>query len=381
MRILCVGGGPAGLYFALLHKKAHPLDQVVVVEQNRADATYGWGVVFSDKALTFLQDGDARFMADLIGRLESWDDLTVVHRGDAIPLDGHGFTAIARLELLRLLQRHCAAAAVDMRFETRLERVAPGDYDLVVASDGINSSVRTQFARHFEPRSTILGNKYIWYGTERVFDTLSLIFREFEGGFYVAHTYRFSTRASTFIVECDLGTWHRAGFGTMSDEQSRAYCARVFADDLKGHELRSNQSAWRSFNVLSNQRWSHGNVVLVGDALRSVHFSIGSGTRLALEDAIALHGAVEATGAAVDALETFERMRRPIVEKIGAAAARSYEWYERFYERMTLPPLEFAMSYATRSGRISRAQLEQVSPRFLSRYDRWAASPAPSDAD
>jgi 2-polyprenyl-6-methoxyphenol hydroxylase-like FAD-dependent oxidoreductase len=337
-------------------------------------------VVFSDKALTFLQGGDARFMDDLIGRLESWDDLTVVHRGDAVPLDGHGFTAIARLELLRLLQQHCAAAAVDMRFETRMERVAPDDYDLVVASDGINSSVRTQFAQHFEPRSTLLGNKYIWYGTPRVFDTLSLIFREFDGGFYVAHTYRFSTRASTFIVECDPGTWHRAGFKTMSDEHSRAYCARIFADDLKGHELRSNRSAWTSFNVLSNQRWSYGNVVLVGDALRSVHFSIGSGTRLALEDAIALHRAVEATGTPRGAFETFETTRRPIVEKITAAAARSYEWYEHFHERMTLPPLELAMSYATRSGRISRAQLEQVSPRFLSRYDRWAADRAPSES-
>jgi anthraniloyl-CoA monooxygenase len=381
VRILCVGGGPAGLYFALLRKKAHPLDHVIVVEQNKADATYGWGVVFSDKALTFLQDGDTRFMADLIGRLESWDDLTVVHRGDAIPLDGHGFSAIARLELLRLLQQHCAAAAVDMRFETRMERVAPDDYDLVVASDGINSSVRAQFAQHFRPRSRILGNKYIWYGTHRVFDTLSLIFREFEGGFYVAHTYRFSAGASTFVVECDAGTWHRAGFRAMSDEQTRAYCARIFADDLKGHELRSNKSAWASFNLLSNEHWSHDNVVLVGDALRSVHFSIGSGTRLALEDAIALHRALEATGTAGVALETFERVRRPIVEKIAAAAARSSEWYEQFHERMTLPPLEFAMSYATRSGRITRAQLEQVSPRFLARYDHWAADAAASESN
>jgi len=376
LRILCVGGGPAGLYFALLHKKVHPRHHVTVVEQNRADATYGWGVVFSDRALTFLREGDAQFMADLTGRLESWDDLTVVHRDEAMPIDGHGFTAIARIELLRLLQRHCAAAGVEMRFETRVERIDPSEYDLVVASDGVHSSVREQFAQQFESRSTFLRNKYVWYGTHRVFKTLSLIFREFEGGYYVAHTYRFSPQVSTFIVECDAGTWARGGFGAMSDGQSRAYCERIFAADLQGQALLSNKSTWTTFNVLSNQRWSHRNVVLIGDALHSVHFSIGSGTRLALEDAIALHRAVESTRAVASALEAFETARRPIVEKILAAAEQSYEWYERFHERMTLLPLEFAMSYATRSGRMSRAQLGQISPRFLARYDRWVADAA-----
>ena len=226
-------------------------------------------------------------------RLESWDDLTVVHRDDAISLDGHGFTAIARLELLRLLQRHCAQAGVDMRFETRLERVTPDDYDLVVGSDGVHSRVRDQFAAHFEPASRLLTNKYLWYGTHRVFDTLSLIFREFDGGFFVAHAYRFSPEASTFLVECDAGTWNRAGFSAMNDEESRAYCSRIFARDLQGHQLLSNKSVWTSFTVSSNARWSHRNVVLVGDALRTVHFSIGSGTRLALEDAIALHRAIQ----------------------------------------------------------------------------------------
>ena len=364
------------MYFALLHKKVHPRDHVTVVEQNRADATFGWGVVFSDKALTFLREGDAQFMADLTSRLESWDDLTVVHRDEAMPLDGHGFTAIARIELLRLLQRHCAAAGVEMRFETRVERIDPDEYDLVVASDGVHSSVREQFARQFEPRSTFLRNKYVWYGTHRVFETLSLIFREFEGGYYVAHTYRFSPHASTFIVECDAGTWARGGFGGMSDGESRTHCERIFAADLQGQPLLSNKSVWASFNVLSNQRWSHRNVVLVGDALRSVHFSIGSGTRLALEDAIALHQAVESTGSLASALEAFETARRPIVEKIMAAAEQSYGWYERFHERMTLAPIEFAMSYATRSGRMSRAQLGQISPRFLARYDRWVADAA-----
>ena len=349
-----------------------------MVEQNRADATYGWGVVFSDKALTFLEGGDARFMADLRDRLERWDALTVVHRDDAISIDGHGFTAIARLELLQLLQRHCAAAAVEMRFETRLEHVSLDDYDIVVGSDGVHSRVRDQFAPHFEAASRLLSNKYVWYGTDRVFDTLSLIFREFDGGFYVAHAYRFNPRASTFLVECDVGTWNRAGFSTMNDEESRAYCARVFARDLQGHQLMSNKSGWTSFTVSSNARWSHRNAVLVGDALRSVHFSIGSGTRLALEDAIALHRAIQSTGTVRRALDAFEAARRPIVEKIIEAAGRSAEWYERFHERMTMAPHEFAMSYATRSGRVSRGQIEQTSPRFVALYNRRSADQASS---
>jgi len=370
VRVLCVGGGPAGLYFALLHKTARPADHVVVVEQNRADATYGWGVVFSDKALAFLEGGNAKFLADLTNRLESWDDLTVVHRDEPIALDGHGFTAIARLELLQLLQRHCAAAGVEMRFETRLERVVPDDYDLVVGSDGVHSRLRDQFAPHFEPTTRLLTNKYIWYGTSRVFATLSLIFRQFDGGFYVAHTYRFSPHASTFLVECDAGTWDRAGFSTMTDEASRAYCARIFAHDLHGHALVSNKSAWTRFAVSSNAHWSHRNLVLLGDALRTVHFSIGSGTRLALEDALALHRAIQSTDTVSQALDAFEAARRPIVDKLIEAAARSYEWYERFHEHMTLAPHEFAMSYATRSGRVSRGQLERTSPRFVALYDR-----------
>ena len=263
-----------------------------------------------------------------------------------------------------------------MRFETRIDRVTVDDYDLVVGSDGAHSRVRDQFAQHFEPTSRLLSNKYVWYGTSRVFDALSLIFREFDGGFYVAHTYRFSPAASTFLVECDAGSWNRAGFATMNDEECRAYCAHIFARDLQGHQLKSNKSAWTSFTVSSNARWSHRNVVLVGDALRTVHFSIGSGTRLALEDAIALHRAIQSTSSASQALDAFETARRPIVDKIVEAAARSYEWYERFPEHMIVAPHEFVMSYATRSGRVTRGQLERTSPRFLALYDRWIADSA-----
>ncbi len=369
VNILCVGGGPAGLHFALLHKKAHPDHRVIVIEQNPPNATYGWGVVFSDKALSFLSGGDAPFMADLLARLESWDDLTVVHQDVVVPIDGYGFSSLARLDLLQLLHAHCERAGVDLRFGTRLESVVPSDYDLVVAADGVNSVTREQFAEHFEPASTLLTNKYIWYGTTRVFDTLSLIFREFQGNYFVAHTYRFSSEASTFIVECEAAVWEAAGFSEMGDAECRAYCERIFAADLCGHRLLSNRSLWSHFRVVVNGHWRYRNVVLLGDALRSVHFSIGSGTRLALEDAIALHQAVEATRSVPEALEAFERGRRPIVDKILRAAANSYEWYERFGERMALAPLEFAMNYVTRSGRVNRDVLAQTSPKFLARYE------------
>jgi anthraniloyl-CoA monooxygenase len=258
-----------------------------------------------------------------------------------------------------------------MRFATRLDRIAPADYELVVASDGVHSAVREQFAEHFRPAFHTLRNRYVWYGTPQVFPTLSLMFREHDGGSFVAHAYRFSPTASTFIVECDAETWTRAGLASMSDMESRAFCERVFAAELDEHPLLSNRSAWTSFRILSNAQWRHRNLVLIGDALRTVHFSIGSGTRLAFEDAIALHAAIERTPTIDEALDAFEAARRPIVEKMTTAAANSYEWYEHFNDHMKLSPLEFAMSYVTRSGRVSRADLEKTSPQFLARYDAW----------
>src|ERR671939_681466 len=308
MRIGIVGGGPAGLYFALLMKRQNPAHAIRVVEQNPADATFGFGVVFSDRALGFLQEADPESYQDLRRRLQAWDDQAIVHRDQEVRIDGLGFSGIARLELLRILQAHCRRRGVDLRFSTRLTDLdAFADCDLGFGADGVKSVVREVYREQFQPTVQVLSNKYVWYGTEQPFDCLTLTFRENDDGAFVAHHYRYSQTRSTFIVECDAATWERAGFGGMSEDQSRRYCERVFAKDLGGHPLLTNKSVWINFRAVTSQNWSYRNVVLLGDALRTVHFSVGSGTRMALQDAIALHQAFIKHGEDVPAaLREFE---------------------------------------------------------------------------
>jgi 2-polyprenyl-6-methoxyphenol hydroxylase-like FAD-dependent oxidoreductase len=284
-----------------------------------------------------------------------------------VDIDGNGYSAIGRLELLRLLQGLCAGGGVEVRYETRLESPPPAD--LVVGADGLNSVVRQ--GKGFEPRIELLGNRFVWYGTAQRFECLTLTFRESEHGAFVAHHYRYSPQMSTFLVECDAATWQRAGLDRMGDAESRAYCERVFGPDLDGRPLVSNKSLWRQFPLLSNPRWSAGNAVLIGDALRSMHFSIGSGTRLALEDAIALDRAFGEAGEDVAAaLAAFERERRPVVEKLYAAASASSYWYERFPERMQrFDALGLAYDYMMRSGRMSAERLRAAAPRFMAEVD------------
>jgi anthraniloyl-CoA monooxygenase len=377
VKIGIVGGGPAGLYFALLMKKRDPSHDITVVEQNPAGATYGWGVVFSERALSFLEDGDAESYADIAARLETWRDQAIVHRGQRVRIDGFGFSGIARLELLRILQEHCRRRGVALRFETRLTDLAPlADCDLVVGADGANSVVRRLCAAHFQPAADVLSNKYVWYGTRRAFDALTLTFRENEDGAFVAHHYRYGEAASTFIVECDAATWANAGFESMSEDESRRYCERVFEEDLGGHPLLTNRSPWLNFRAITNRRWRHENVVLIGDALRTVHFSIGSGTRLALEDAIALYRAFDTNEDLQAALRSFEATRRPGVERFLRIAAQSFEWYERFREKLHLDPLPFAYDYMMRSGTLDHEDLRQRSPRFVAAYEQHLASEA-----
>lgn len=374
MKIGILGGGPAGLYFALLMKKSDPAHDVTVVEQNPAGATYGWGVVFSERALSFLKDSDRAFHADIEAEMQTWDDQTIVHKGEKVRIDGSSYAGIARLTLLRTLQEHCRRHGVEMHFDARLPDVSLyADCDLIVGADGVNSVARQQFAEHFRPTTGLLSNKYIWYGTHQLFDTLALIFRSYRGGSFVAHCYPYSKTTSTFIVECDAQTWIRAGFEYMSDQESRDYCESVFEDDLEGHELLSNKSTWINFKVVTNQQWSHRNIVLLGDALRSVHFSIGSGTRMALEDAIALQRACLETGDVPAALEAFERAHRPGVDKLLSVAEHSYTWYETFHKKMELDPLPFAYSYMRRSGRIDHQTLLRKAPRFTSSYEAYMA--------
>ena len=363
MRILVAGAGPAGLYFSYLAKRQHPGWQIDVVEQNRADSTFGFGVVFSDRALEFLREDDAATYDLITPQMETWTDLTVVHRGMPVVIDGIGFAAIGRLKLLQLLQRQAASVGVVARFETVLGSPGHG-YDLVVAADGVNSTVRQW--HDFGTTTSRLQNRFAWYGTTKIFDTLTQTFVTNEHGTFNAHHYRHSPQMSTFVVECDAATWERAGFSAMNEAATLAYCEKVFAPTLGGQRLVSNKSVWRNFPNLRNRRWFAGNTVLIGDALRTAHFSIGSGTRLAMEDAIALVKALrERPGDIPGALAAYEAARRPIVEKLVAAADASGAWYERFPEHMKLAPREFAWSYIQRSGRIDPARLRKISPRFV----------------
>jgi anthraniloyl-CoA monooxygenase len=375
MNIGIVGGGPAGLYFALLMKKLDASHHISVVEQNPASATYGWGVVFSDRALSFLKESDPESYADIEAVLKTWDDQTIVHQGQAVRIDGSGYSGIARLSLLRILQKHCQRQGVEMHFTTRPSDASSfAGYDLIVGADGVNSVVRQQYAEQFRPGMSLLSNRYIWYGTHQLFETLSLIFRSYQGGAFVAHCYPYSTDTSTFIVECDASTWERAGFAHMSEQESIDYCQRVFAEDLAGHALLPNKPAWINFRVVTNQRWSYQNVILLGDALRTVHFSIGSGTRMALEDAITLARAFALTGDVRAAFQTFEDIRRPGMERLLDIARQSYTWYETFHEKMDLDALPLAYSYMTRSGRLDAQALREKAPRFMAAYEAYLAA-------
>ena len=364
MRILVAGAGPAGLYFAYRAKRAHPEWHIELVEQNPADSTFGFGVVFSDRALEFLRGDDPQTYELVTPAMEVWNDLTVVHRGTPVVVDGIGFAAIGRLRFLQLLQRQLAGVGVVPRFKKILASATQlHGYDLVVAADGANSAVRRM--ADFGTMVTPLANKFAWYGTSQPFATLTQTFVQNEHGTFNAHHYRHARDMSTFVFECDAVTWRRAGFASMGESETLQLCERIFAETLQGHRLVSNNSVWRNFPNVRNRRWSVGHIVLIGDALRTAHFSIGSGTRLAMEDAIALAKALDEHSAVPQALAAFEAARRPIVEKLVAAADASAAWYERFPGHMRLGPREFAWSYIQRSGRVDPERLRRSSPKFV----------------
>ena len=379
LRIGIVGAGPAGLLFALLAKRRRPDDEIVIVEQNPPDATFGFGVVFSQGALGFLERDEPEIHRALAGEMESWAVQKIVHRDEPVAIDGNGFSAVARLTLIGLLQRLAQERGVRMEFGHALESLTAFEgFDLVVGADGVNSVVRRLHSESFEPRIEHLTNKFAWYGTEQAFECLTLTFRTSQHGAFVAHHYRYSPGMSTFIVECDAATWYRAGLDRMTGDESRAYCERVFAPDLGGHRLLSNRSIWRNFPLLYCRNWTVDKVVLIGDALRTGHFSIGSGTRLAFEDAIALERALATAGDdPAEALELFEHERRPVVDKLVSAANKSSFWYERFADKLRLEPWELAYDYMTRSGRMSDERLRETAPVFMSMVEsRRRADPA-----
>ena len=371
MQIAILGAGPAGLYLAYLIKRRRPETDITVIEQNPADATFGFGVVFSDRALEFLREDDQETYAAIVPQMESWSDIAVVHRGERVVIDGVGFAAIGRLKLLELLQARARTVGVEPVYRRMVKNLDElKGADLIVGADGVNSLVRRSYEKDFGASVHLLTNRFVWFGTTKRFETLTQTFVETEFGSLTAHHYRYAPDLSTFIVEADQATYVRAGFARMDESETRALCERVFAQTLDGHALISNNSIWRQFPIVHNERWSVHRTVLIGDALHTAHFSIGSGTRLAMEDAIALDRALavhpDDIGAA---LAAYEAARRPILEKLVAGANGSAAWYEQFPGHMKLVPLDFAMSYATRSGRVDLDRLRALSPVFVNRFE------------
>ena len=330
MRIGVLGGGPAGLYFALLAKRAEPAHEVTVVERNAPDATFGWGVVFSEETLGALRDADPPSFAEIDDAFARWSAIDVVYGGRTVRSRGHVFSAIARRRLLEILQRRCRDVGVELTFHTELpglDRFA--GCDLVVAADGVNSTARRLLAEQLRPTLDVHRTRYVWFGTDLVLDAFTFVFRTTEHGMFQVHAYPFDAQTSTFIVECTEATWRRAGLDGAGEEESIAFCQELFAPELAGHKLLSNRSLWTSFVTVRCASWHHGNVVLLGDAAHTAHFTIGSGTKLAMEDAVALSGALQRhPGDLPAALTDYELERQPVVERFQEAARASATWFE-----------------------------------------------------
>lgn len=375
MKIGILGGGPAGLSFAYLMKQQNRDHQITVIEQNPRGATWGFGVVFSGTALDHVEGADPEIFAKLMSRAESWDDITIGLGDEQVPIDGNRFAAIGRLDLLNDLVELCESVGVDIKFDQRCDDLTQFEgYDLVVGADGVNSILRNAHEDKFGTNIDTLTNAFAWYGTTKLFDTLTLTFRKVPEGAFVAHHYRYSKSMSTFLVECDADTFERNGLADMGDAASRELCEQIFAHELEGHALISNNTTWRKFPAITNERWTYKNMIILGDAAHTAHFSIGSGTRLAMEDAAILSQAFASAGDDVAAAFTeFERVRTPQVNTILKAAASSYNWYETFADRLDMTPHKLAYDYMTRSGRIDDDRLRKIAPKFMTGYDAQMA--------
>ena len=381
MKILSIGGGPAGLYLGILMKSLDPSHEITVIERNRPDDTFGFGVVFSERTLDNIQHGDAITYDEIALHSQIWDAIEVRIGGKTMRCGGNGFSAIARKRLLNILQKRAIQLGVELRFQT--EAMPPSaytDYDVIVAADGANSMVRRIYAEHFHPSIEIGKAKYIWFGTTKHFDCLTFPFEQNEHGIFAVHAYPFDDKTSTFIVETDEQSWRNAGLDRnveatlapgVSDMESRAYCQKLFAKQLDGHKLIVNNSKWLNFRTIKNERWHYNNIVLMGDAAHTAHFSVGSGTKMAMEDAIALSQALHQHADIPTALAEYEHVRRPEVERIQRASAPSLAWWESFRFYKDLDPEQFAFNFLTRNPRVTYDNLMLRDPHFVMLVDQW----------
>ncbi len=388
MKIACLGGGPAGLYFAISMKLRDRSHDITVYERNRPDDTFGWGVVLSDETLKNLAANDRVSAEAIRGHFAYWDDIAVHYRGERIVSGGHGFCGIGRKQLLLLLHQRARELGVSLRFETEVESAEEfaQTHDLVIACDGINSKIRGEYAAHFCPNIDVRKCKFVWLGTHQKFDdAFTFIFEHTEHGWVWAHAYQFDKDTATFIVECSPATWEKFGFGEMSQAESMATCERIFAKHLGGHKLMSNArhlrgSAWLNFQRVMCAKWSYGNIALMGDAAATAHFSVGSGTKLAMESAISLADYLHSEPTLHAAFEKYEDARRTEVLRLQSAARNSLEWFEEVERYLHLDPVQFTYSLLTRSQRISHENLRLRDKAWLENAESWFQRRAGSNA-
>ena len=377
MKAVSIGGGPAGLFFALLLKKEDPRHEVAVYERNRLDDTFGFGVVFSDATEAALEHADPQVIAAMGARCHRWDDIEIHYKGETLTSTGHGFSGLSRKSLLAILADRCRELGVDVRFDAEIaDPDALRGADLILAADGVNSSVRERYRDRFKPCVDLRPNKFVWLGTTKPFPAFTFYFKHDAHGLWRVHAYQYEAGMSTFIVEAREATWRAAGMDRAGEAETLAFCERLFAGELRGHRLLSNRSIWRSFPTIRNERWSHGNIVLVGDAAHTAHFSVGSGTKLAMEDAIELVRALREHSDIAAALRAYEAARRPSVESLQRAAQASLQWFEETERYMDVPPIEFAFTLLTRSLRVTHENLRLRDPKFIERVDAWFAAEA-----
>ncbi len=379
MNIVCIGGGPAGLYFGLLMKKANPAHRIRVIERNRPYDTFGWGVVFSDATLENLHEADPRTHDRIVDSFAHWDDIEIHFKGHVLRSGGHGFSGIARKRLLNILQERAEELGVELEFENEVSDLESyRDADLIIASDGINSRIRSAYAQEFAPDLDTRKCRFVWLGTTLPLDAFTFVFEQTEHGWFTVHAYRFDEHTSTWIVECREETWLAHGLDKADTQTTLEFCEALFKPYLRGHRLMSNSPHlggrdWLNFTRVSNANWTHGNIVLLGDAAHSAHFSVGSGTKLAMEDAIALQRALCEEPSIEGSLARYESERRIEVLRLQNAARNSTEWFENVARYSQLPPEQFAYSLLTRSQRISHENLRLRDKTYVERIERWLA--------